>query len=83
MKGSIHVIAVSEESMEVIQNSELPLDYDFLFSTPQIPPYYKVDSYPTLLVIDKKMNIVFRNKGAGSLNTEENKSFLKNLIRET
>ncbi|MBK6527153.1 MAG: TlpA family protein disulfide reductase [Crocinitomicaceae bacterium] len=83
MKGSIHVIAVSEESMEVIQNSELPLDYDFLFNTPQIPAYYKVDSYPTLLVIDKKMNIVFRNKGAGSLNTEENKSFLKNLIRES
>jgi thiol-disulfide isomerase/thioredoxin len=81
MKNSIYVIAVSEEPIDVIQNSGLPLDYDFLFSTPQIPAYYKVDSYPTILVIDKKMTIVFRNKGAGSLNTTENKSFLKNLIQ--
>lgn len=82
MKGDVHILAVSEESIDVILNSGLHEDYDFLFSTPQIPAFYKVESYPTLVVIDKKMNIVFRNSGAGELNTEANKLFLKNLSRE-
>lgn len=83
MQDKIHVLAVSSESIDVILNSELQNDYNFLFSSPQIPDFYKIDTYPTLLVIDKKMNIVFRNKGAGELNTDENRAFLQNLITET
>lgn len=79
MGNAIHVIAVSEEPLDAIINSGLHEDYDFLFAAPAIPAFYNVTSYPTLVVIDKKMNIVFRNQGAGELNTEQNRLFLKSL----
>jgi thiol-disulfide isomerase/thioredoxin len=82
MKNDIHVMAVSEETTDVIRNSELHKDYDFLYSTTGIPAYYNVSSYPTLLIIDKHMNIVFRSKGAAEIDTEANRSFLKNLTLE-
>lgn len=82
MKGKIILLAVSEEGIDVIKNSSLHLDYDFLYSTQLIPPFFEIESYPTLLVIDRKMNIVFKNKGAGELNTDQNKQFLQNLIDE-
>jgi len=82
LNGQIHVIAVSEERIDVIQNSGLHKDFSFLFSTTGIPAFFQVDSYPTLLIIDKHMRVVFKNKGAAELNTTENKSFLKNLVNE-
>jgi thiol-disulfide isomerase/thioredoxin len=80
--NDIHVMAVSEETTEVIRNSELHEDYDFLYSTTGIPAYYQVNAYPTLVIIDKHMNIVFRNKGAAEMDTETNRQFLKNLTLE-
>jgi len=79
--NKINVIAVTEETIEVIQNSGLHNDYNFLYFTPGIPSYFQVDSYPTLILIDKEMQIVFRNEGAGKLNTEKNRQFLESLIR--
>jgi len=79
--NKINVIAVTEETIEVIENSGLHNDYNFLYFTPGIPDYFKIKSYPTLLLIDSEMNIVFRNEGAGKLNTEKNRQFLESLIR--
>lgn len=79
LNQEIHVIAVSEENTEVIRNSGLHESYPFLYSTTGIPAFYKVSAYPTLLIIDRDMTIVYRNKGAAEMNTPENKLFLKNL----
>lgn len=78
----IHVIAASEESIETIQQSGLNKTYFFLYSTPGYPSFFKIDTYPTLMIIDKKLNIVFKNIGAGKVNTESNRNFIKSLISE-
>ncbi len=80
--NQIHVVAASEESIETIQQSGLNNTYSFLYSTPGYPAFFKIDTYPTLMLIDKKMNIVFKNIGAGKVNTEENRIFIKSLISE-
>ena len=80
-KNKLNVVAVSEETIEKIQNSGLHEDYDFLYSTPGIPDFFEVSSYPTLLVIDSEMKIVFRSEGAGKMNSEKNHDFLEKLIR--
>lgn len=82
MHQDIHVLAVSEETPEVIQNSGLHEDYPFLYSTTGIPSYYQVDTYPTLLIIDNGGSIVFRQHGASEINTPANRLFLKNLSLE-
>lgn len=79
----IHLIAASEETIETIQQSGLDNTYSFLYSTPGYPTFFKIDTYPTLMIIDKKMNIVFKNIGAGKVNTESNRNFIKSLIEES
>lgn len=80
-QDKVHVVAVTEETIEKIENSGLHKDYDFLYSTPGVPAFFELRSYPTLLIIDKNMQIVFRNEGAGKMNTEKNKAFLDVLIQ--
>lgn len=82
LKNKLHVVAVSEESVDIILKSELAEDYNFLYSTQSIPASFKVNSYPTLLIIDKNFNIVYRQEGAANLNTEANKNFLNSLANE-
>lgn len=79
--NQLSVIAVTEETLEVIENSGLHNDYNFLYFTPGIPDFFEITSYPTLILIDSEMNIVFRNEGAGKLNTQKNRQFLESLIR--
>jgi thiol-disulfide isomerase/thioredoxin len=80
--GKIHVIAVSEEPIEVIKESGLSEDYDFLYSTTGIPAWFGVSSYPTLVMIDRGMEMISRHVGAGKLDTEKNRAFLDKLTRE-
>lgn len=81
MNGQINVVAVSEESTETIRESGLNESYTFLYSTTGIPAFFNVASYPTLVIIDSRMNLVFRSTGAGHLDTPENLQFLKSLIQ--
>ena len=76
----MNYVSVSDEDLEIIENSGLGEDYDFLYFTPSIPSYLEVNSYPTLLILNKDMEIIYRHTGAGGLNTEENKSFFDRLI---
>lgn len=82
-ENQVEFIAVSEETIEVIQASELHLDYTFLFSTTKIPAFYEVTSLPTLLIFDKELRIVFRTVGAGDIDNDENVKFLHKLIQES
>lgn len=77
---SIHFISVSEESIETIKKSGLNTDYDFLYSTERIPPFFNVSAYPTLCIIDKNGQLIFQHSGAGGLSHEKNKVFLNGLI---
>jgi thiol-disulfide isomerase/thioredoxin len=81
-QGKIHVVAVSEEPIEVIAASGLSADYHFLYSTTGIPAWFAVRSYPTLLMIDRGMEIISRHEGAGRLDTEKNRAFLDKLTKE-
>ncbi|MCB9222709.1 MAG: TlpA disulfide reductase family protein [Crocinitomicaceae bacterium] len=72
-------LAASEESIEKIQSSKLPEKYDFLYATQTFPPFFDVSALPTLAIMDKDMNLVYRSVGAADLNTEENVAFLNQL----
>ena len=80
-KEKIHFVSASEESIEVIKDSGLADDYDFLYSTPSFPKFANITSYPTLLLIDSDMHKVFETKGAGKLNSEKNINFLNGLVQ--
>lgn len=78
----IHYLAVTEEPFSTIETSGLDEDYDFLYFSPAIPSYFDVTGYPTLIILNKNLEPVFRSTGAGGLNSEENHVFFKNLISE-
>ncbi len=76
----IHILSVSEESKKTIQGSGLNESYDFLYSTPQYPRFFNIDTYPTLCIIDNNGNLVFKHSGSGGLNNEKNYQFIEGLI---
>lgn len=76
-----HVIAVSEESLDAIKDSGLDQKYDFLYSTQQIPDIFQVTAFPTLVILNTKLEMVHHSSGAGHLNTTENKEFIEGLIK--
>ncbi len=79
MGDMVHFISCSEETVETITNSGLTDDYDFLYSTKRIPPFFNMRAYPTLCIIDKNQHLIFTHEGAGGLDTEKNIQFLKGL----
>lgn len=76
----IHIISVSEESNEKILASGLNESYDFLYSTRQYPFFFRIDTYPTLVIIDKNGKLIFKHSGSGGLNNEKNYQFIEGLI---
>lgn len=79
MGEDIHIISCSEESLETIKESNLDQDYSFLYFTQRFPAFFQMTAYPTICIIDKEQQLVFRHEGAGGLNSEKNLSFLKGL----
>lgn len=75
-----YFLAVTEESLEVIQNSGLDKKYDFLYSTTSYPTFFEIKSYPTLCIINSKGQLIFKHEGAGELNNKKNIQFLNSLI---
>lgn len=73
-------VAATLESIDVVKGTDLDKEYDFLYSTQSYPPFFEVESYPTLVIMDKEMNMVYHSVGAKDLNTEENISFLNSLL---
>lgn len=81
VSSEIQFIAVTEENIDLIHDSGLAEDFDFLYCTQDFPAYFKISSYPTLLIIDSHMNLINRTVGAGSVNNEKNKAFLNALLQ--
>ena len=80
VNSDIQFIAVTEENIDLITDSGLAEDFDFLYCTQDFPAYFNISSYPTLLIIDSRMNIINRTVGAGGVNNEKNKAFLNALL---
>ena len=78
-KQDVIFIAVTNESIDIIKNTGLQDDYDFLYSTQHFPSFFQVEAFPTLAIMDKEMNMVYRSVGAEDLNTDENVAFLNKL----
>ncbi len=78
-KNKIHFIAVSEESIETIEQSKLADKYDFLYTTSYFPKDFAIKFYPTLCIINKEITLS-RFEGAGEIVTDNNRAFLNNLI---
>ncbi len=78
----ISVIAVTEETGETIQKSGLNDDYDFLYFTEAIPSVFNVQSYPRLVIINSKVELIYCQNGAASLDTPENEKFIHKLISD-
>lgn len=74
--------AITTESLETVEQSGLADDYDFLYCTQEYQPFFEVSVFPTLAIIDKEMNMVYRMEGAADLNNEENISFLNALLEK-
>lgn len=76
----INFVSVSEEPMEKIKSSGLSSTYDFLYATNKFPSFFKISFYPTLCIISKEGELIFKASGAGDLNSDKNRSFLEGLI---
>ncbi|NOQ73734.1 MAG: redoxin domain-containing protein [Crocinitomix sp.] len=79
---ALHIVSVSEESIETIKKSALNETYDFLYSTNQYPRFFSVDTYPTLCIIDSEGKLIFKHSGSGGLNNEKNYQFIQGLIEK-
>ena len=73
-------IAVTEEPLAQIQASGYADKYDFLYCTQLFPSFFSIKVYPTLVIMDKEMNLVYSMEGAGDINNEVNVAFLKGLL---
>lgn len=80
-KDKIHFIAVSTESIETIEQSGLNEQYDFLYSSQEIPTDFDFSGYPTTFIIDANAVIIYKHVGAADVDTEENRNFLDALIK--
>ncbi|MEX1003365.1 MAG: TlpA disulfide reductase family protein [Crocinitomicaceae bacterium] len=76
----ITFLAVSTESLDVIKNTGLAEEYEFLYSAQYYPEFLSVEAFPTLFIIDREMRVVYRSVGAADLNTDKNISFLRGLL---
>lgn len=78
-KDDLHIVAVSDEPIETIKQSELHLDCPFIYAVKKIPAFFNIKAYPTLFIIDQQQ-VVFKHEGAGGLDSEKNILFLSGLI---
>lgn len=78
--NEIVFIAATLEPVDVLKTSGYADDYDFLYSTQTYPEHFQVRVYPTLVILDKEMNVVYTMEGAGDINNEENIEFLEGLL---
>lgn len=76
----IAFFAVTTEPLEVLQTEKKKYDYDFLYCSQSYPSFFNVSVFPTLIVLDKNMNLVYKLEGAGDVDNEENEQFLRELL---
>lgn len=80
VKAGIKFMSISEENIDLINDSGLPDKYDFLYCSQTTPSFFNVTAYPTLAILDKNWNLVYRSVGAGKLNNDKNINFLNSLL---
>lgn len=76
----VKFISISEENIDLINETSLPKKYDFLYCSQITPPFFKVTAYPTLAILDKNWNLVYRSVGAAKLDNQKNIDFLNGLL---
>lgn len=76
----IKFIAVTEETPEVIEDAGMSDDYDFIFCTQTFPSFFEVKVYPTLAIVNPKMEQIYRQEGATTFDSEKNINFLNSLL---
>lgn len=76
------ILSVSDESIETIKKSGLHETYDFLYQTDFFPSFFEVQAYPTIVILNKDLELVFKHSGAGGLTHQKNIDFLNNLIEK-
>jgi thiol-disulfide isomerase/thioredoxin len=81
-RDDVIFIAVTTESVEVVHQSGIDEDFDFLYSAQAYPDFFQVKVYPTVVIMDHQMNLVYRLEGAADLNNEENITFLNGLVQK-
>ena len=79
----INIIAVTEETKDLVVNSGLHNDYNFLFTTKRYPLQFQIQAFPTLIILDHNLKEVFKHSGAGKLTGENNIKFINELIQNS
>ena len=80
VEPGIKFISISEENIDLINESGLPDKYDFLYCSQTTPSFFNVSAYPTLAILDENWNLVYRSVGAAKLNNQKNIDFLNGLL---
>ena len=78
--ANVKFIAVTEETPEVIENAGMSEDYDFIYCTQNFPSFFNIKVYPTLAIVNREMEQIYRQEGATSFDSEKNISFLNSLL---
>ncbi|UKN01913.1 TlpA family protein disulfide reductase [Paracrocinitomix mangrovi] len=76
----ISFLAVSSESLETIKTAGLHEDYDFIYGTQRMPDFFEVKYLPTIVIIDKNWNLVYKMTGVSDIDNDANINFLNKLV---
>ncbi len=80
LDGLAHVICVTNESFETVNESGFFEKYDgIIYYVPSFSPLFDFQVYPTTFVINLDQHIVSKIEGAHQFNTTENINFIKGL----
>lgn len=79
---NVKFLAVTTETPEAVEQTGLHKDYDYIYYCQDYPRYFQIEVYPTLIILNKNLEIVFRQNGAGAVNNEKNVAFLNALTKE-
>ena len=79
---NVQFLAVTTETPEAVEQTGLHNDYDYIYYCQDYPRYFQIEVYPTLIILNKNLEIVFRQNGAGAVNNEKNVAFLNALTKE-
>ncbi|MFT4600253.1 MAG: thiol-disulfide isomerase/thioredoxin [Arenicella sp.] len=77
---NVKFIAVTEETQEVVVDAGIDDDYDFIFCTQDFPRFFNVSVYPTLAIVNNKMELIYSHEGASTFDSEKNIEFLNSLL---
>lgn len=79
----INCIAVTTETPETVTKTGLSQKYDFIYYTQDYPSSLKISVFPTLMILDSDLRLIYRQNGAASISNEKNIAFLNALRKDS